>query len=262
MTMIRPLGDALQNGLDTTSIAAILVVLFGSRLTNQVDGPGFPRQPPTAEDYGVEVEPNAYELAVDDEDEADPRLLRSRTRLLDAAAKLLSAGGVEAVTIEAVTKASKVARTTLYRHFSSSTQLLAATFERLLPQVSLPPAEGSLRDQLIELLSRQAILFQDAPLHVTTLAWVALGPTPDRPDEVHDRHALRTRIVAHYRQPFAELLQSPAAAAQLDDFDVDLVMCQLVGPIAFARLTGLRAINRLDCEKIVDDFLKAHANSP
>ncbi|KEP44380.1 MULTISPECIES: TetR/AcrR family transcriptional regulator [Mycobacterium] len=208
------------------------------------------------------MEPGAEERAVDiDGDEVDPRLARSRTRLLDAAAKLLSAGGVEAVTIEAVTKASKVARTTLYRHFTSSTHLLAATFERLLPQVSLPPAQGSLREQLIELLSRQAILFQDAPLHATTLAWVALGPTPERPDEVHDRHALRTRVVAHYRQPFAELLQSPAAAAELDDFDVDLAMCQLVGPIAFARLTGLRAINREDCEHIVDDFLHAHART-
>ncbi|GFP47392.1 TetR family transcriptional regulator [Mycobacterium kansasii] len=197
---------------------------------------------------------------VDDDDEVDPRLARSRTRLLDAAAKLLSAGGVEAVTIEAVTKASKVARTTLYRHFTSSTHLLAATFERLLPQVSPPPAQGPLREQLIELLNRQAVLFQEAPLHATTLAWVALGPTPQRPDEVRDRYALRARVVAHYRQPFAELLQSPAAA-ELDDFDVDLAMCQLVGPIAFARLTGLRAINREDCEHLIDDFLNAHART-
>jgi len=206
------------------------------------------------------VESGAEERVVDDDDEVDPRLARSRTRLLDAAAKLLSAGGVEAVTIEAVTKASKVARTTLYRHFTSSTHLLAATFERLLPQVSPPPAQGPLREQLIELLNRQAVLFQEAPLHATTLAWVALGPTPQRPDEVRDRYALRARVVAHYRQPFAELLQSPAAA-ELDDFDVDLAMCQLVGPIAFARLTGLRAINREDCEHLIDDFLNAHART-
>ncbi|MFD3041184.1 MULTISPECIES: TetR/AcrR family transcriptional regulator, partial [Mycobacteriaceae] len=74
----------------------------------------------------------------DDEDDVDPRRTRSRTRLLDAAANLLKTGGIEAVTIDAVTKASKVARTTLYRHFNSSSQLLAATFERLLPQV-IPP---------------------------------------------------------------------------------------------------------------------------
>ncbi|CQD24088.1 TetR family transcriptional regulator [Mycobacterium lentiflavum] len=204
------------------------------------------------------MERDTLEFPVDDDDDVDPRLLRSRTRLLDAATKLLSAGGIEAVTIDAVTKASKVARTTLYRHFSSSTQLLAATFERLLPQVHPAPETGSLRDQLIELLSRQATLFQEAPLHVTTLAWVALGPTPNGTQETHDRHALRTRIIDQYRQPFDALLQSPEARADLDDFDPELILCQLVGPVAFARLTGLRAIDRQDCERIVDDFLAAH----
>jgi AcrR family transcriptional regulator len=48
--------------------------------------------------------------------DVDPRWLRSRTRLLDAAAELLRAGGIDAVTIDAVTKESKVARTTLWRH--------------------------------------------------------------------------------------------------------------------------------------------------
>lgn len=204
------------------------------------------------------MERHALEFPVDDDDDVDPRRLRSRTRLLDAATKLLSAGGIEAVTIDAVTKASKVARTTLYRHFSSSTQLLAATFERLLPQVDPPAGTGSLRDQLIELLSRQAMLFQEAPLQITTLAWVALGPTPNSTHETYDRHALRARIVDQYRHPFDVLLQSPKARADLDELDLELILCQLVGPVAFARLTGLRAIDRQDCERIVDDFLAAH----
>ncbi len=204
------------------------------------------------------MERDILEVPLDDDDDIDPRRLRSRTRLLDAATKLLSAGGIDAVTIDAVTKASKVARATLYRHFSSSTQLLAATFEGLLPQVHAPSVTGSLRDQLIELLSRQATLFREAPLQVTTLAWVALGPTPNSTQETHDRHALRARIIDQYRQPFDGLLQSPEARADLDDFDPELILCQLVGPVAFARLTGLRAIDHQDCERIVDDFLAAH----
>jgi len=212
--------------------------------------------------YRGGVERDAVEFPGEDDDDVDPRRQRSRTRLLDAATKLLSAGGIEAVTIDAVTKASKVARTTLYRHFSSSTQLLAATFERLLPQVTPPPGTGSLRDQLIELLSRQAALFQEAPLQVTTLAWVALGPTPDSTADNYDRHALRARIIDHYRQPFDALLQSPEARAELDEFDLELILCQLVGPVAFARLTGLRVIDQHDCARIIDDFLAAHTAKP
>jgi AcrR family transcriptional regulator len=197
-----------------------------------------------------------------DDDEIDPRRVRSRNRLLDAAAQLLSTGGIEAVTIDAVTKASRVARTTLYRHFNSSSQLLTATFERLLPQVTPPaPSTGSLCDQLIELLDRQASLFADSPLHVTTLAWVALGPTASRDGAGHHRAAsaaLRTRLIDQYRQPFDAILQSPRAREELDDFDVELAMCQLVGPLVFARMTGLRTISRQDCAHIVDGFLAAH----
>lgn len=112
----------------------------------------------------------------DDEDRlVDPRKARSRARLLDAATSLLSTGGIEAVTIDAVAKASKVARTTLYRHFSDSTQLLAAAFERLLPPVTAPPASGTIREQLIELLDRQAKLIEEAPAQLTMLGWLALG---------------------------------------------------------------------------------------
>uniref|UniRef100_UPI00111C4932 helix-turn-helix domain-containing protein n=1 Tax=Mycobacterium avium TaxID=1764 RepID=UPI00111C4932 len=56
----------------------------------------------------------------DGADDVDPRRARSRNRLLDAAAALLTSGGIEAVTVDAVTKASKVAKTTIYRHFTSS----------------------------------------------------------------------------------------------------------------------------------------------
>ncbi|MEU0497514.1 TetR/AcrR family transcriptional regulator [Mycobacterium sp. NPDC006124] len=196
-----------------------------------------------------------------DGDDVDPRRTRSRNRLLDAAAHLLSTGGVEAVTIEAVTKASKVARTTLYRHFKSSSHLLAATFERLLPQVTPPPpTAGSLRDRLVELLVRQASLFADAPLQVTMLAWLALGPTsPAESDDAQSStKALRSRVVEQYRQPFDAILQG--ARDELNELDLELAMCQLVGPLAFARMTGLQALTPRHCEQIVDGFLKAHHN--
>ncbi len=110
------------------------------------------------------------------------------------------------------------------------------------------------------MLSRQAALFNDAPLHVTTLAWLSLGPTgsTNEADERHTSGALRARVVDQYRQPFDAILTSPRAQAQLDDFDRELALCQLVGPLAFARMTGLRTITHNDCVNIVDDFLAAH----
>ena len=200
-------------------------------------------------------------LAADNADEVDPRWLRSRTRLLDAAVELLRSGGVDAVTVEAVTKASKVARTTLYRHFGSSSDLLAATLERLLPPGTPPPSTGSLRDRLVEMMCRQATLYEEAPLHLTTLAWAALRATADSADAHHwqrSKGPLQSRVVDHYQQAFEAILQSPEAQTQLDELDIELAVCQLAGPLVFASMAGLRVIDHEDCARIVDDFLVAH----
>ena len=198
----------------------------------------------------------------DIDEEVDPRWVRSRTRLLDAAADLLRAGGIEAVTIDAVTKESKVARTTLYRHFGCSSDLLAATLEQLMPPITEPPSTGSLRDRLVELLCRQATLYEEAPLHLTTLAWLALrSNTDDAADGQGGQtpnSALQARVVEHYIQPLEAILQSPEAHHQLDEFDLELAVCQLSGPLLFAWMVGLRVIRHEDCVRIVDDFLNGH----
>lgn len=221
----------------------------------------------TTRDRGVRTMTAEISVA-DNGEEIDPRRLRSRARLLDAATSLLATGGVEAVTIEAVTRASKVARATLYRHFSSSTQLLAATFDRLLPQVTPPTPDGSVRERLIELLSRQAALIQEAPIQLTTLGWLALGPTqpehsatPADARHDHDVSSLRARVIEQYRQPFDQILDSPETRTELGEFEPTLALSQLVGPIVFARLTGLRSFQHADCVRLVDDFLAARGAS-
>ena len=201
-------------------------------------------------------------LPTEIDDNVDPRWLRSRTRLLDAAADLLRAGGIEAVTIDAVTKESRVARTTLYRHFGCSSDLLAATLERLIPPITQPPSTGSLRDRLVELLCRQATLYEEAPLYLTTLAWLAMRSNTDDSDGAQDcqtpNSTLQARVVEHYIQPLEAILQSPEAHDQLDEFDLELAVCQLSGPLLIAWMTGVRAIRHEDCVRIVDDFLAGH----
>jgi TetR/AcrR family transcriptional regulator, regulator of autoinduction and epiphytic fitness len=190
-----------------------------------------------------------------DQINVDPRRQRSRARLLDATTDLLLEGGVDAVTIDAVTRVSGVARTTLYRHFPSSTELLAAAFERLVPPVSPVPQTGSLRDRLVELLSRQAALIENVPLQVTTIAWLALGSTDPR--QIEAIASLRNRIIEQYRAPFDQLLGDPETRADLGEFDQVLAVSQLVGPIVFPRIAGLPSLPPSSYAQIVDDFLAA-----
>lgn len=190
-------------------------------------------------------------------DDLDPRLARSRNRLVDAASALLSSGGVDAVTVGAVARMSRVARTTLYRHFDGTTDLLAAAFERLLPHAQVADTSGPIRESLVRLLRGQAALIEQAPLQLTTLAWLAM--VPEEPGERPNTLApLRARVIAQYREPFDRVLNSEAARSELDELDTELAIAQLVGPLVFARLSGLRSMSTTDCGQLVDDFLSAH----
>lgn len=206
----------------------------------------------------------------------DPRKARSRARLLDAATTLLVKGGTEAVTIDAVTKLAKVARATLYRHFDSGTELVAAAFGKLVAPAPTPEvaASGDLREQLVELLTAQARMIEDAPMHVTALCWLGMGPALDDYSSVADRdtddrtgrnrpefRSLREHVVVQYRAAFDRVLGTDAAREQLGDFDYDLALAQLVGPLVFTRLATLAPLGPDACVRIVDDFLAARSSS-
>lgn len=106
----------------------------------------------------------------------DPRPARSRARLLDAATALLRAGGPGAVTIDAVTRQANVARATLYRHFPSANDLVAAAFMSLIPPPPMPPDSGTLRERLIAVVGEWAASIAEAPTTLTAMAWLSLGP--------------------------------------------------------------------------------------
>jgi AcrR family transcriptional regulator len=106
----------------------------------------------------------------------DPRPARSRARLLDAATALLRTGGPNAVTVDAVTRGANVARATLYRHFPSGNDLLAAAFHSLIPPAPMPPESGTLRERLLALMHAQSDLISETPALLTATYWLALGP--------------------------------------------------------------------------------------
>ncbi|NKY25844.1 TetR/AcrR family transcriptional regulator [Nocardia gamkensis] len=192
--------------------------------------------------------------------EVDPRTERSRARLLDAAEALMRSGGMSAVTVEAVTRESAVARTTLYRHFHDMDRLRTAALERMLPAPPIPPVEGTLRDRLIELLIQYAAAIRDTPTYLTTLAWLA----DDTDTASHAmREPLRRRFIENCVAPFDALLgndDTPATESSWIGAEGGLsVMSRLLGPVVFVFLAGIGSVDRAACTQFVDDFLAARA---
>ena len=85
-------------------------------------------------------------------------------------------------------------------------------------------------------------------------------PRPRRTPDSGAVTSLRAQVIRRYREPFDHILTSPEARAHLGDLDTTFVIIQLLGPIVFARLTGLHSIDHHDCARLVDDFLTAHHN--
>ena len=195
------------------------------------------------------------------EGSTDPRPARSRARLLEAAAALLRSGGPSAVTVEAVTRTANVARATLYRHFPSGNDLLAAAFNSLIPPSPIPPDEGSLRDRLVALVLAQAEAVAQAPAVMTAMSWLALGRDLDGLPEPHSSAdspaitTLRERIAQQYAAPFDALFDSPAAA-ELGEVDRSRAIAMLIGPLVLGRLSTLPDFDYQECAlAAVDGFL-------
>lgn len=166
---------------------------------------------------------------------------------------LLLSGGAAAVTVDAVTRLSGVARTTLYRNFPSTDSLIAAAFRRLLPTPEPPPADAPVREQLLHLSTSMARLIQDAPLQQSMLGWLAMGRGASDDDEVGQ---LRRGVVASYTEPLHAVLTAAESDGTLIPGDRDLAVSQLAGPVVLARMIGLRPHTTADIERLVDDFLR------
>ena len=196
---------------------------------------------------------------------SDPRPARSRARLLEAATALLRSGGPSAVTIDAVTRSANVARATLYRHFSSANDLLAAAFMSSLQPAPMPPTEGSLRDRLIAVVVGWAEAIAEVPAMLTAMTWMASGPDAGSYSDVRQTDSdavgtLRSRIIALYSAPFDALFESPQAAAELEEVDHVQAMALLIGPLILGRLSTLADFDYRTCaEAAVDGFLATHA---
>ncbi|HWC82082.1 MAG TPA: helix-turn-helix domain-containing protein [Pseudonocardiaceae bacterium] len=182
----------------------------------------------------------------------DPRLDRSRTAILDAATELLLQGDIGQVTIEAITARSGVARSTLYRHFPTITEVLAAAFQRTLPPLAAPP-EGTPAQRLLALVREQAAQIDNAPSS-TAMIWMVAASARLGGGESAQLSTLWERVIERCRAPFDPLLRDCLG----DEVDIDVVAAQLIGPLLFNAQILRRPNSDEFCARIVSDFLANH----
>jgi AcrR family transcriptional regulator len=167
------------------------------------------------------------------------------------------------VTVDAVTRGANVARATLYRHFPSGNDLLAASFNSLIPPAPMSGESGTLRDRLIAVVLAFGQSIAEAPGMVTAMSWLALGRDLEQLPESRDAgtadspavRTLRERIAQQYAAPFDAIFDSPEAA-ELGEIDRSRAIALLVGPVVLGRLSTLPDFDYRECARAaVDGFL-------
>lgn len=181
-----------------------------------------------------------------------PRDARCDAAIIDATAQLLAEVGYDALSMEAVAARAAVAKTTLYRRWSSKPELVAGVFEvraRAAPPV---PDTGDLRrDLLTQVLDARDRLVA-SPGGAAVLGLVAAaGREPEL------ARLLRDGFVSVRRAMVGELVERAVARGQArPGIDLDLVVDLLVAPLYYRLMVSGQPVGDEYVEALVDAVLR------
>lgn len=187
----------------------------------------------------------------------DRRVARSRAAVMQTAADLLLEGGTSAVTIEAVVRRSGVARSTIYRHWPTRGEVVAAAFAHLMPPTPEPPERGGVAERL------RAVVLPKVE-EMGTVDYVAVIPSLlAQAANDPELQELREQFVHRQRAPLAAVLTEAIDRGELaPDIDVDRSCAQLLGPALFHRMVLGRPHDPDLGPAVLDAFLRQHGTGP
>lgn len=175
----------------------------------------------------------------------DPRVRRSRNKILVAARDALADCGYEGMTIEGVAERAGVGKATIYRHWESKAQLVMDVAGHLRRAEDLPTS-GSAFEQLCQLYGSLARRLADP-------AWsrsaAALMDAARRDPELEQ---LFGEFVSTRRAPARAVLRAAVEAGELPgDTDVEAAIDLVAGPLFYRRFFIQRPVPPADVARLV-----------
>lgn len=159
----------------------------------------------------------------------------TRAKIVTAAADLFTRRGVRAVGINELWRAAEVAKSTLYQHFRSKDELVAAVLRRRNDEWcarlrTLAAAASTPEDQLLAIFDLLGQEFADPSYRGSDLVNVAAEyPDPD--------HPVRVAIRDHKREILRYLAELATAAEEADPEKVAAIVLTLADGAACVRVS-------------------------
>ncbi|GIG24152.1 TetR/AcrR family transcriptional regulator [Cellulomonas denverensis] len=180
----------------------------------------------------------------------DPRVARSRARVLAATLELIAERGVAGVTIEAVALRCGVARTTVYRHWPDPPALVRDAFAATLAPPPVPDT-GSLRGDLLALVDGLGRALAEG---TAARLMTALIDAAQRDEGFAALH--RAEAEARHRSVL-EVLERGVRRGELDPgADLPALVDLLAGPVFYRWSTTGRAPDDAFVRLVVDSALR------
>jgi AcrR family transcriptional regulator len=161
----------------------------------------------------------------------DPRTIRSRKAVLDATVTLMVERGIHALNIDGIAEHSGVAKTTIYRHWSSREAIILDALSSLIA-TDTPDPTGTPVEQIHTLAWWFAQKIGTSPWSVLLPDLIALAGRSERMRTLYDDF---TRL---RRKPVAEAIARAIAADNIDA-DADVVALMILGAITYRQLVLL-----------------------
>lgn len=159
---------------------------------------------------------------------ADPRIVRSRARVLDAARELLVEFGPRGVTVDAVSERSGVAKSTMYRHWDSRTSLLIDLVQSCMPDLTAPGRGDGFVVALRTHLAEVADALADESYALAIASLITLKrQMPELADAMDAERSSKTEVI----ETIIELGREEGLFG--DEMTASRLMSLLVGPLVF-----------------------------
>ena len=197
-----------------------------------------------------------FKPAQADETNEDERVRRSKKAVLTATFQLLSETGLSGVTIDAVSRRSRVAKTTIYRHWPSRTALVLDACSKLKPK-SEAADTGSLKDDVTVLAINLASRLRSA-------RWATVLPSiidaAERDPELADLHS---RMHAEMTTAFRAVVER---AQQRGDLSrgrrLTEVVAMILGPLFYRRWFAREPLDEGFVKRVVESAITGAKEKP
>ncbi|MCY7342656.1 MAG: TetR/AcrR family transcriptional regulator [Pseudonocardia sp.] len=181
----------------------------------------------------------------------NPQVERTRRAVLEAAGAVLLERGFGAATIDAVSAGSRVARSTIYRHWPDLETLLIEAFEQLAGGAPEPSGCGDLRADLVSVFTRLAHGLEAAP---SLQVLPSLADAAHRDPRLDD---LLARFIDRRREPARSAIRDAIARDEIPPgTDTERLLDVIGGALFYRRLVSRQPVTEPGLvEYLVDSAL-------